>query len=324
MSAQKLVALLVAVIVVAASGYWWFGTGGAEQQTVLRIASQKGGAKALLLASGALEGAPYRVEWSEFAAASPLLEAVASNSADIGGVGDAPFLFAYASGARIKAVQAGRAAGGGASTAVIVPAASPIQTLSDLKGRRIATVRGSIGHYLLLRLLDRAGLAPADVDIVFLSPGDSKAAFSTGAVDAWATWNPFVGAAVLQEGARIVADGKGLLTGLGFQAASDAAIRDKREALFDLLGRLRNANVWAADNPDAYAEVLAKETGLPLDVARYTIDRQRSVPTPIDDSVVAEQQATLAEFVKAGVIPSAPDISGAFDRSFNAAADNAR
>lgn len=322
---KTILIVLAAVIFAAAGGYVWLGTpAGDDGQVVLRIASQKGGSKALLIASGALEGASYRVEWSEFAAAAPLLEAVASDSADIGAVGDAPFLFAYASGARIKAVQAGRSAGGGASTAIIVPSGSTVQTLQDLKGRKVAAVRGSIGHYLLLRQIEKAGLGAGDVEIVFLSPGDSKAAFSTGAIDAWATWNPFVGAAVLHEGARIVADGQGILTGLGFQAASDAAIRDKRDALFDLLRRLRNANVWAADNPDAYAQVLAKETGLPLDVARYTIDRQRSVPTPIDDTVIAEEQETLAQFVKAGVIPSAPDITGAFDRSFNAAADNAR
>lgn len=295
------------------------GQGGSSNISTLRIASQKGGAKALLQASGALEGVSYQVEWSEFAAAAPLLEALASDAADVGGVGDAPFLFAYASGAPVKAIQAGRAAGGGRSTALIVPGPSPIQTVGDLKGKRVATVRGSIGHYLLLRLLDRDGIAPGDVNTVFLTPGDSKAAFSSGAIDAWATWNPFVGAAVLHDGARIVADGQGLLTSIGFQAASTKAIETKRDLLIDFLKRTRAANEWAQANREAYAQVLSKETGLPVDVALYTTDRQRSVPVPIDESVLAEERDTLAHFVKAGLIATAPDITKAFDPSFNEA-----
>jgi sulfonate transport system substrate-binding protein len=78
---------------------------------VLKIASQKGGTKSLMLASGALNGAPYRVEWSEFPSAQALLEALSAGAVDAGAVGDAPFVFAYAAGSPIKAVSATRAAG---------------------------------------------------------------------------------------------------------------------------------------------------------------------------------------------------------------------
>ncbi|MGO7909938.1 ABC transporter substrate-binding protein, partial [Rhizobium leguminosarum] len=77
-------------------------------QTVLKVGSQRGGTKAILIASGALEGAPYKIEWSEFAAAQPLLEAVGAQAVDLGEAGDAPFLFAYAGGSKIKAGQAGK------------------------------------------------------------------------------------------------------------------------------------------------------------------------------------------------------------------------
>ncbi|HEX7948420.1 MAG TPA: aliphatic sulfonate ABC transporter substrate-binding protein, partial [Phenylobacterium sp.] len=94
--------------------------GPATSGTLLKIGSQKGGTKALMLASGALVGAPYKVEWSEFAAAQPLLEAIAAGAVDVGAVGDAPFLFAFASGTPIKAVQASKASGGGAGTQILV------------------------------------------------------------------------------------------------------------------------------------------------------------------------------------------------------------
>ncbi|HEX7760542.1 MAG TPA: ABC transporter substrate-binding protein [Caulobacteraceae bacterium] len=289
-------------------------------QPVLKIASQKGGTKSLMLASHTLDGAPYKVEWSEFPSAQALLEAVSAGAADAGAVGDAPFMFAYAAGSKIKVVQATRSSGGGASTAVLVRAGSPIRTPADLKGKRIATGRGSIGHYLLLKVLERAGISLKDVTVVFLSPGDAKAAFSSGSVDAWVTWGPYVGLAQLHDRTRIVADGQGLLHGIGFEVAGDTAIAGKRAQLQDFLRRLAAAQQWEATHKSEYAAVLAKETGLPLDVALYTVSQVRGVAVPIDASVIDEERDTLSAYLKAGVIPSPPNIDGAFDTSFNGAA----
>jgi sulfonate transport system substrate-binding protein len=291
-----------------------------SEPPVLKIASQKGGTKSLMLAAHALNGAPYKVEWSEFPSAQTLLEAVAAGAADAGAVADAPFIFAYSAGSRIKVVQATRSSGGGSSTAVLVRADSPIHTPADLKGKRIATGRGSIGHYVLLRVLERARLSPKDVTVVFLSPGDAKAAFGSGSVDAWVTWGPYVGLAQLHDRTRIVADGQGLISGIGFEAANDAAIAAKHAELADFLRRLAQAQRWESAHKSEYAAVLAKETGLPPDVTLYTVARARGVPTAIDASIIAEEHETLDHYVKAGVIASAPNLDGAFDTSFNASA----
>ncbi len=292
----------------------------ATNEPVLKIASQKGGTKSLILASHTLDGAPYRVEWSEFPSAQALLEALSADAADAGAVGDAPFMFAYATGAKIKVVQATRASSGGSSTAVLVRADSPIRTAGDLKGKRIATGRGSIGHYLLLRVLETAGLTPKDVTIVFLSPGDAKAAFDGGTVDAWVTWGSYVGLAQLHDQTRIVADGQGLLHSIGFEVANDNAIATKHAQLADFLARLAKAEQWEGAHKDEYAAVLARETGLPLDVSLYTVSKVRGVATPIDAAIIGEEHDTLSHYLRAGVITSAPDLSGAFDTSFSSAA----
>ena len=293
---------------------------GGDAKPVLRVASQKGGTKALMLASHVLDGAPYRVEWSEFPAAQHLLEALSASAVDVGGVGDAPFIFAYASGGgKLRAVQATRTAAGGSSVAIVVPPSSPLRTVAELRGRKVATGRGSVGHYVLLRVLDRAHLRPGDVQIVFLSPGDAKAAFSTGAIDAWSTWGAYVGVATLHDRARILADGRGLLNGYGFQVATPAAISAKRPQLADFLHRLTRAQEWARDHRAAYAQVLAKETGLPLDVAAYTAEQTRTETVLIDRAVVEEERQTLARFRDAGAIDKAPDLTPAFDASFGGA-----
>lgn len=291
----------------------------ASGASVLKVGSQKGGTKALVLASGVLDGAPYRVEWSEFPAAQHLLEALGAGAVDLGAVGDAPFLFAFAGGAKIKAVQVARASGGGGSTAILVRGDSPLRTAAGLKGKRVATGRGSIGHFLLLKVLEREGLKPTDVELVFLSPGDAKAAFSSGAIDAWVTWGSYVALAQQHDRARVLADGKGLLSGYGFDIASERAIAGKRAELEDFLKRLAAAKRWVGDHRDEYAKVLAKETGLDLAIATYTVANTRGEPVPIDQTVIDEERRVLEVFQAAGAITGKPDLANAFDPSFNAA-----
>jgi sulfonate transport system substrate-binding protein len=312
MQRRSLIAVLTAAVLLAGCG-----PGGGDGQAVLKVGSQRGGTKAILIASGALEGVPYKIEWSEFAAAQPLLEAVGAGAVDLGEAGDAPFLFAYASGAKIKAVQAGKS--GGSSTALLVRKDSPIRTVADLRGKKIATGRGSIGHYLLLKLLEEAGLKPTDVQVVFLNPGDAKAAFTSGAIDGWVTWGSYVALAKLHDDATVLADGQGRLSGYGFEAASEAAITGKRPQVEDFLRRLAKARRWAGEHPEAFAAALSKETGLQPDVALYTVRQYRIAPTEIDDAAVAEATAVLQRFQAAGAVTATRDPAGAFDRSFNAA-----
>src|ERR1700733_12075200 len=195
----------------------------------LRVGDQKGGNQSLLSASGELAGLPYQIEWSEFPAAAPLLEALNAGAIDVGYVGNAPFLFAYATGVPARVISVVRQNSDG--LAIVVPAKSPIQKVGDLKGRRIGTGRGSIGHYLVLATLQKAGLRAEDVNLVFLGPIDARAALTSGAIDAWSTWDPYTSMLELFEGARRVADGNGFPADKSYVVAGVGAIREKRAAL---------------------------------------------------------------------------------------------
>lgn len=286
---------------------------------ILHVGSQRGSTKAVMLASGALEGAPYKVEWAEFAAAQPLLEAVGAGAIDVGIAGDAPFMFAYQSGSPIKAigiqyVQTRPVA----ALALLVPGNSPARNLVDLKGKIIATTRGSVGHYLVIRALQEAKL-PADwVKLTFLPPGDAKAAFSSGSIDGWSTWVPYVRPA-LDTGARIVVDGRTLVRGYGLDVANDAAIGSKRALLADFLDREAKALDWARRNPEPYAAVLARETGLPIDIARDFAVKNARTAARIDDAVVADLQQVVDTFQRSGAAQAERPVPDAFDRSFSAA-----
>ena len=291
--------------------------GSAGAQPVLRVADQKGLQRALLEAAHALDGVPYRIEWSEFEAASPLLQALGAGAVDTGIAGDGPFLFAYGAGLPIRATFALRPRDGGKTVAIVTEKNSAIHDAADLRGKRIATGRGSIGHYLLLKLAARGDFPLGAVRIVFLSPAQSKAALESGSIDAWSSWEPYISLEQAQTGARVVADGGDLSGNYAFQVASDAAIRDKHAQLADFYRRIARAYVWGNAHPDAYAALWSRQTGLPLAVSEKVADEMRTAATPLTDGLISEEQATLATYRKAGALPSGRPVSEAFDRSFD-------
>jgi sulfonate transport system substrate-binding protein len=282
-------------------------------QPVLRVADQKGLQRALLEAAHALDGLRYRIEWSEFPAAAPLLQALSANAVDTGVAGDGPFLFAYEAGNDVRATIALQPRAAGRSLAVIVPAASPIKTASDLTGHHIATGRGSIGHALLLGLEQKTGL---QADIVFLSPSQSAAALHAGSVDAWATWEPYI-ALEEQNGARAVAYGTGMIPYYGFQVSNSRALATKHALLADFYQRLGKAYIWGSSHPHDYAVLWSQQMGLPLAVAEKTAADMLTHLVPIDANLVSLEQTTVDLFRHAKAVPEkGPDLQGAFDFSF--------
>lgn len=298
----------------------------ASPRPVLKIGDQRGGVHALMTAARALEGAPYNVDWIDMPAAAPLLESLSAGAVDLGSVGGAPFAFAYANGAKVKAVLAARIVNAdpaaGRSAAILVPGHSPLRAVADLRGRKLSTVKGSAGHETALRIFEHAGIDPKSVQFVFLNNGDSKAALGSGAVDAWSTWGTYVGIAVEENGDRVLADASPLVRAgrvSGFQVASDKALREKRAVIHDFLKRYIQAREWARAHVDDYAAQIAKETGVPLAVARYSTAQVTAAEfAPFDADLLADQRATLQRYVNAGVIDKIPplDQSG-YDFSFN-------
>ncbi|KQP07259.1 sulfonate ABC transporter substrate-binding protein [Methylobacterium sp. Leaf99] len=292
----------------------------ARAQEVLRVGDQRGNARALMEAAGVLDGLPYRLAWSEFPAAAPLLEALNAGAIDAGGVGDAPFTFAAAAGVPVKAFLAFRNRQDG--LAILVAKDSPLRTVADLKGKRIATNRGSIGHQVVLAALEEAGLPADSVTLSFLPPADAKIALASGSVDAWATWEPYTSTAELAGLARVVRDGNGITPGLSFAVASDAALKDKRALLADFGERLARARAWALVDPAPYAAAWSKLIGLPEGVPLRWFGRAQYRTVPIDETVIADEQANIDLYVRAGLIPKAraPKAEAIFDTGFPQAA----
>jgi sulfonate transport system substrate-binding protein len=155
---------------IVAAGLLLSAIASAAAQTTLRVGDQKGNSQAVMEAAGVLRDVPYKIERKEFPAAAPLLEALGAGAIETGLVGDAPFTFAAAANVPVKAIGAIRQSQEG--LAILVPRESRIQAFEDLKGKKIATGRGSIGHQLILAALEAKGWSASDVQIVFLAPSD--------------------------------------------------------------------------------------------------------------------------------------------------------
>jgi sulfonate transport system substrate-binding protein len=286
----------------------------AGAQVSLRVGDQKGNSQAVMEAAGVLKDVPYKIEWKEFPAAAPLLEALGAGAIETGLVGDAPFTFAAASNVPVKAIAAIRQTQEG--LAVLVPENSPIKSFDELRGKKIATGRGSIGHQLVLAALESRGWTTDDVKIVFLAPSDAKVAYSQGSVDAWATWEPYVSQEELLFKSRRIITGEGLTPGLGFQVATPEAIKDKREALADFVQRLTAARAWSQDHVDSYAQTWGRLMNIPPAVPLNWLQRAKIRIAPIDDAVVADEQKTIDLYVRTGLVKQRLTASDIVDRSF--------
>lgn len=286
-------------------------------KVTLRVGDQKGGLRALLGASGDLAGAPYRIEWKQFTSGPPLLEAVNAGAVDFGAVGNTPPVFAAAAGSKIKIVAGADL--GLTGQAVLVPKDSAIRAPADLKGKRIGVAKGSSAHYHLLTVLKRAGLTFEDISPQYLAPPDALAAFSSGKLDAWAIWDPYTAQGERQAGGRALVNGTGYTTGYNLIVASGKTLKDRarESALRDFVTRQRRALVWSARHSGRWAEVWAKDTGLPPEVAELAARRRTAALIKIDDTLVRNEQLVADAFREQRLIPGKVGMAAFTDRRFN-------
>ena len=277
----------------------------AQARPEVRIGYQKYGTLTLLKGRGTLEkrlaGHGVGVKWTEFPAGPVLLEGLNVGSIDFGTVGEAPPIFAQAAGANL--VYVGNEPASPASEAIVVPKGSGLRTLADLKGKKIALNKGSNVHYLLLKALEKAGVAYADIQPVFLPPADARAAFERGSVDAWAIWDPFLAAAEKQLGARVLADGKGLVANYQFYLASRTYAEKNPDILRIVLDEVAKVDDWGRNNPEEVATILSAQTGLSKDVVALAASRYAYGVKPVSVDVIASQQRVADAFSSLKLIP---------------------
>ncbi len=278
---------------------------GAQNKTVLRIGYQKYGTLVILKGRGSLEkrlaAENIEVKWTEFPAGPVLLEGLNVGSIDFGTVGEAPPIFAQAAGADL--VYVGNEPPSPTSEAIIVPKGSTLKTVADLKGKKVALNKGSNVHYLLVKALEKAGLDYKDIETIFLAPADARAAFERGSVDAWVIWDPFLAAAEKQIGARVLADGTGIVANHQFFLASRSYAEKNPKIISILLDELDQVDQWSSKNLKDVTNILAAQTGLDQPSVELAAKRYSYGVKPVTAEVIAEQQKIADVFSNLKLIP---------------------
>jgi len=282
--------------------------------TSVVLGDQAGGTRALAEAAKVLDGTPYAFRWANFQGAAPLFEAQRAGAVDLAPAGDLPVLAAAVGDPTLKIVAT--RVGSGTQLGILVAQDSKIRSVADLKGRTVfvSSARGSISQFQLYGALTEAGLSKDDVSVRFILPVDAFAAFASGSIEVWATFDPYYGIAV-QRGARILRDGSGINSGLGFITASGAALGDvrKRAAIADVLLRYQRAGDWALANPEAYAQIYATLTRSPLDAAKQITRRASLKQHFVSDADIAALQKVADAAYRDAILPRRIDVRAISD-----------
>lgn len=280
----------------------------AAAATTLRIGWQKNSVLALAKRQGALEkrlsDRGISVEWSEFTSGPPLLEALGAGALDFGATGDVPPLFAQAANGNLLYV--GIYTGSPESSAILVRKDSPIQTLADLKGKRVAFKRGSSAHNVAVKALRKGGLTISDIQPLDLTPPDAAAAFKTGAIDAWSIWDPYLAIAEADPDTRILATARGIVDSFSYFLANGDFTKDNPQVIIDVIDELAKVGAAAQSDLDGTVKAMSEITGVQAEVTRVVLTRPGAnlggVST-ITDAAITYQQGLADEFYNLGIVP---------------------
>ncbi|SDR30539.1 sulfonate transport system substrate-binding protein [Paraburkholderia fungorum] len=246
----------------------------------------------------------YDVSWHEFS--TGLLQSLNAGSVDLhADVADAFALFTQAANAPLTYYAEETAAP--SAQAIIVPPDSPIHSVADLKGKRVAVAKGSGCNYLLLSALAKAGLTINDIQVRYLEAPDALAAFRGGNIDAWAIWDPFLGAQQRDAHVRVIADGSnGVAQYNRFYTATTSFADKHPDVLRIVFDELNTTGKWVKTHPQEAAQILGPLWGnIPEATVELANGRRSYDIVPVRRDQLAEQQRIADTYHAAGLIPVA-------------------
>ncbi|MCF5706193.1 aliphatic sulfonate ABC transporter substrate-binding protein [Pseudomonas syringae] len=210
-----------------------------------------------------------RVTWVLSQGSNRSLEYLNSGGVDFASSASLSAVLARANGSPIKSVYVYSRA---EWTALVVRKDSPLQSVSDLKGKKIAATKGTDPYLFTLRALQQAGLKKDDVELLHLQHPDGRTALEKGDVDAWAGLDPHMAASQIQAGSRLLYRNKDF-NSYGVLSVTQTYAKEHPEAIKTVLTAYEKARDWAVKNPEELAKLLASESGLPLEVAKLQLSR---------------------------------------------------
>ncbi len=209
------------------------------------------------------------VKWVLSQGSNRALEFLNSGSIDFGSTAGLAAVLSKANGNPIKGVYIFSRP---EWTALLVPKDSPIKSIKDLKGKKVAATKGTDPFLFLLRSLHAEGLQKSDIEHVALQHADGRAALEQGRVDAWAGLDPLMAASEIEAGSRLIHRNVAFNT-YGFLNTSEKFARENPDYVRKVIAAYEKARKWIIANPEETAKLVAEEAKLALPVARLQLTR---------------------------------------------------
>ena len=255
-----------------------------------------------------------KIRWVLSLGSNKALEFLNAKSLDFGSSAGAAALLARINGNPVKSIYVYSKP---EWTALVTQANSPIRSINDLRGKRIAATRGTDPHIFLIRTLAEYGLTEKDVKIVLLQHQDGRLALAKGDVDAWAGLDPLMAQAELDDGQRIFYHNAEINTWGVLNTREDFAA-DHPDLVVKVLAVYEKARSFAVANPAELKKIIAQQAKLSDQVAARQLDRtDLSYPAIGDRQKKTIENAGLA-LQQAGVIPAdvnVPQVAGSLVES---------
>jgi len=291
----------------------------AENTVPLRIARYKGrGDISLILRGSGIENPPYPIAYSEFSGGNLITQALDANVLDLGTMSEIPPIFVADTNPAFRIIGVIR--GDVNIQAVLVPPNSKIQSIADLKGKRVGYIRATTCHYFLIKMLAEHGLTFDDITAANLAPADGLAAFVRGSIDAWAIYGYSISLAVHNHGARVLKTALGYLSGNYLVAAHVDAIKDpdRHREIEDYLHRASRAFQWMNTHHKEWSVIEAQTLGLAPELILKELENE-SAPwqvAGVDAAAIHSQQDVADTFFDAGLLPKRINVTSLWDQSF--------
>jgi sulfonate transport system substrate-binding protein len=277
----------------------------AQSAKVLRVGTQKGAA--ILSAERQQRGLEtllnpqgIEVQWVEFQFGPPMLEAMRIGAIDIGLVGDTPPIFAQAAKSDLLYI-ASQPSG---ASAILLPNGSKLETLADLKGKRVAFARGSSSHNLTIAAVEKAGLTFDAIQPTHLAPADAAAAFERGSIDAWTIWDPYYALYENRPGVRTLAVSTGIAPQNSFFLGARGYVEANPAIIAQVVADLARIGAWARDNRAEVARLISTGTGVPYEPTLRATERSPLQVRAVSQADIQSQQDIADRFHRIGVIPT--------------------
>ena len=245
---------IVVIAIVAVGAYFAMGSGD-DTITIGHLPSDHDTAMYVAEAQKQYEAQGLKVKTVQFNNGGDLMNAMASGDVDVGYVGITPVLSSIEKGVPVKVVSGAQIEGSG----VVVSADSGINSLADLKGKKVGTPgAATIQNMIITYALNQSGVSTDDVELVAMKAAQMTDALKAGQIDAMICWEPYSSIAVNNGYGKLLENTSEIIPGhpCCVVAASQSFIDNHPDELKKILAINENATDFTNENPKEAAALL--------------------------------------------------------------------